>query len=33
MKGERIVIPTSCRDSILADLHKGHEGAQIDLYL
>ena len=22
MKGERIVIPTNCRDSILADLHK-----------
>ena len=32
MKGERIVIPTSCRDSILADLHKSHEGAHIDLY-
>ena len=27
MKGERIVIPTSCRDSILADLHRSHEGA------
>ena len=27
MKGERIIIPTSCRDSILANLHKSHEGA------
>ena len=26
MKGERIIIPTMCRDSILADLHKSHEG-------
>ena len=26
MKGERIIIPTSCRDSILVDLHKSHEG-------
>ena len=27
MKGERIVIPTTCcRDSILADLHKSHDG-------
>ena len=26
MKGERIVIPTTCKDSILADLHKSHEG-------
>ena len=25
MKGERIVIPTMCKDSILADLHKSHE--------
>ena len=33
MKGERIVIPTSCRDSILADLHKSHEGANQSLSL
>ena len=33
MKGERIVIPTSCRDSILADLHKSHEGANRTLSL
>ena len=26
MKGERVVIPTSCRDFIMEDLHKGHEG-------
>ena len=26
MKGERVVIPTSCRDSIMEDLHKSHEG-------
>ena len=26
MKGERVVIPTSCRDSIMEDLHKNHEG-------
>ena len=33
MKGERIVIPTSCRDSILANLHKSHEGANQSLSL
>ena len=33
MKGERIVIPTSCRDSILTDLHKSHEGANRSLSL
>ena len=33
MKGERIIIPTSCRDSILADLHKSHEGANRSLSL
>ena len=33
MKGERIVIPTSCRDSILADLHRSHEGANRSLSL
>ena len=33
MKGERIIIPTSCRDSILADLHKSHEGANWSLSL
>ena len=33
MKGERIVIPTSCRDSILADLHRSHEGANQSLSL
>ena len=33
MKGERIVIPTSCRDLILADLHKSHEGANRSLSL
>ena len=33
MKGERIVIPTSCRDSILADLHKSHEGTNRSLSL
>ena len=33
MKGERIVIPTTCRDSILADLHKSHEGANWSLSL
>ena len=33
MKGERIVIPTSCRDSILADLHKSHEGTNRSLFL
>ena len=33
MKGERIVIPTTCRDSILADLHKSHEGANQSLSL
>ena len=33
MKGERIVIPTNCRDSILADLHKSHEGANRSLSL
>ena len=33
MKGERIVIPASCRDSILADLHKSHEGANRSLSL
>ena len=26
MKGERVVIPTSCRDGIMEDLHKSHEG-------
>ena len=26
MKGERVVIPMSCRDSIMEDLHKSHEG-------
>ena len=26
MKGERVVISTSCRDSIMDDLHKSHEG-------
>ena len=33
MKGEGIVIPTTCRDSILADLHKSHEGANRSLSL
>ena len=33
MKGERIIIPTSCRDSILADLHKSHEGVNRSLSL
>ena len=33
MKGERIVIPTSCRDSILADLHRSHKGANWSLSL
>ena len=33
MKGERIIIPTNCRDSILADLHKSHEGASRSLSL
>ena len=33
MKGERIVIPTSCRDLILADLHKSHKGANQSLSL
>ena len=33
MKGERIIIPTMCRDSILADLHKSHEGANRSLSL
>ena len=33
MKGERIVIPTTCRDSILADLHKSHEGVNQSLSL
>ena len=33
MKGERIVISTMCRDSILADLHKSHEGANRSLSL
>ena len=33
MKGERIVIPTNCRDSILADLHKSHEGTNRSLSL
>ena len=26
MKGEGVIIPTSCRDSIMEDLHKSHEG-------
>ena len=26
MKGKRVVIPTSCRDMIMEDLHKSHEG-------
>ena len=26
MKGERVVIPMSCSDSIMEDLHKSHEG-------
>ena len=33
MKGERIIIPTTCRDSILADLHKSHESANQSLLL
>ena len=33
MKGERIVIPTSCRDSILANLHRSHEGVNRSLSL
>ena len=33
IKGERIIIPTSCRDSILADLHRSHEGANRSLSL
>ena len=33
MKGERIVILTSCRDSILANLHRSHEGANRSLSL
>ena len=26
MKGEQVVIPPSCRDSIIDDLHKSHAG-------
>ena len=26
MKGKRVVIPTSCRDTIMEDLHKSHKG-------
>ena len=33
MNGERIIIPTSCRDSILANLHKSHEGTNQSLSL
>ena len=33
MKGERIIIPTSCRDSILADLHRSHKGVNQSLSL
>ena len=33
MKGERIIILTSCRDSILADLHRSHEGVNWSLSL
>ena len=33
MKGERIIIPTSCRDSILANMHRSHEGANWSLSL
>ena len=33
MKGERIIIPTSCRDSILVYLHRSHEGASRSLSL
>ena len=33
MKGERIIIPMTCRDSILADLHKSHEGINQSLSL
>ena len=33
MKGERIIILTMCRDSILADLHKSLEGAKRSLSL
>ena len=33
IKGERIIIPTSCRDSILADLHRSHEGVNQSLSL
>ena len=33
MKGERIVIPTMYRDSILAKLHKSHKGANRSLSL
>ena len=33
MKGEWIIIPTMCRDSILADLHKSHEGVNWSLSL
>ena len=33
MKDERIIIPTSCRDSILANLHRSHEGVNRSLSL
>ena len=33
MKGEGIIIPTTCRDSILADLHKSHKWANGSLSL
>ena len=33
MKGERIITPMMCRDSILADLHKSHEGINWSLSL
>ena len=33
MKGERIIIPTTCRDSILANLHRSHEGVNQSLSL
>ena len=33
MKGERVVIPNACKDSIMADLHKSHEGINKSLTL
>ena len=33
MKGERVIIPNSCRESIMADLHKSHDGINKSLNL